>query len=215
MYGYVVVIKHFSFRFSQWLLLASILLLLSGCGTSAPTQNATRAYPATTPVQRVLPTKTDETAENLKVQPIRLLIPSIQVNATIEALSILPSGELAAPVQSPWENVGWYDAGPRPGERGSAVIDGHLDRPGGYPAVFWNLRFLHAGDKVMVSTSTGKTLNFSVLRIAYYTPQAAPIQEIFGDTSGTYLNLITCAGDWIPSQHQTTLRLVVYTSLLT
>jgi hypothetical protein len=25
--------------------------------------------------------------------------------------------------------------------------------------------------------------------------------------------LITCAGDWIPSQHQTTLRLVVYTSL--
>ncbi len=26
-----------------------------------------------------------------------------------------------------------------------------------------------------------------------------------------FLNLITCAGDWIPSQHQTTLRLVVYT----
>jgi hypothetical protein len=25
--------------------------------------------------------------------------------------------------------------------------------------------------------------------------------------------LITCAGDWIPSQHQTSLRLVVYTTL--
>ena len=38
-------------------------------------------------------------------------------------------------------------------------------------------------------------------------------KDIFGNLGGRYLNLITCAGDWIPSQHQTTLRLVVYTSL--
>ena len=42
--------------------------------------------------------------------------------------------------------------------------------------------------------------------------KAAPLQDIFGNRGGTYLNLITCAGDWIPSQHQTTLRLVVYTA---
>jgi hypothetical protein len=50
-------------------------------------------------------------------------------------------------------------------------------------------------------------------RIALYPPQDAPIQDIFGNWGGTYLNVITCAGDWIPSQHQTNLRLVVYTSL--
>jgi len=53
-----------------------------------------------------------------------------------------------------------------------------------------------------------------VARIAYYPPQEAPIQDIFGNRGGTYLNLITCAGDWMPSEHQTNLRLVVYTTLV-
>jgi len=65
----------------------------------------------------------------------------------------------------------------------------------------------------MVIEAQGKTLRFRVTAIVYYTPQNAPLQQIFANQSGRYLNLITCAGDWIPSQHQTTLRLVVYTTL--
>jgi LPXTG-site transpeptidase (sortase) family protein len=149
------------------------------------------------------------------VNPTRLIIPAIDINADIEQVGLLSNGDLATPRQNPWENVGWYKTGPQPGERGSAVIDGHLDRPGGYPAVFWRLRDLHIGDTVLVMNSDGKTLHFSVTRIEYFTPQAAPIQDIFGNKGGTYLNLITCAGDWIPSQHQTTLRLVVYTTIAT
>jgi hypothetical protein len=57
-------------------------------------------------------------------------------------------------------------------------------------------------------------LHFYVTRIALYAPEEALMQEIFGDASGSYLNSITCAGDWIPSQHQTTLRLIVYTPLV-
>ncbi len=53
-----------------------------------------------------------------------------------------------------------------------------------------------------------------VTRIAYYTPDQAPLQDIFGNLGGVYLNLITCAGDWIASQHQTKLRLVVYTTFV-
>lgn len=111
------------------------------------------------------------------------------------------------------DRTGWYDAGPRPGERGSAVIDGHLDRPGGYPATFWNLRNMQAGDAVKVVMSSGKVLVFHVKNIASYPPQDAPLQAIFGNGGGNYLNLITCAGDWLPDQHQTTLRMVVYTVL--
>lgn len=146
--------------------------------------------------------------------PARLIIPSIGVTAPVEFVGILSSGELATATQNPWEHVGWYETGPKPGEVGSAVIDGHLDRPGGYPAVFWNLRNLHAGDDVIVIDTHGKTRTFRVTRIALYTPQQAPVQEIFGNEAGHYLNLITCAGDWIPIQHQTTLRLVVFTSLV-
>ena len=103
---------------------------------------------------------------------------------------------------------------PTDGEVGSAVIDGHLDRPGGSPAVFWNLRYMHVGDRVMITDTAWGTERFRVTRIALYHPRQAPIQEIFGDESGSYLNLITCAGDWIASQHQTALRLVVYTTLV-
>jgi hypothetical protein len=143
--------------------------------------------------------------------PVRLTIPAIALNASIEPIGVLPNGDLATPTRRPWDNAGWYDLGPRPGDRGSAVIDGHLDRPGGLPAVFWRLRELHTGDRVIVVDAHGKTLLFHVLRIAWYGAQTMPIQEIFGNGQGRYLNLITCAGYWIPEQHQTTQRLVVYT----
>src|SRR6266702_2335114 len=171
-----------------------LVLALDGCDFSATMPSAavsaSTVHEATTPIT-VTSTIPPTRPRNAKATPLRLLIPAISINA----------------------DVGWYDAGPRPGERGSAVIDGHLDDQNGHPAVFWNLRKLHAGDEVQVVMSNGKKLTFRVSRIASSPPQAAPIQDIFGNSGGVYLNLITCAGYWIPSQHQTTLRLVVYTTL--
>ncbi len=146
--------------------------------------------------------------------PLRLLIPAIGVNAPIEQVGIDSNGDLGTPSASPWTDTGWYVNGPRPGEKGSAVIDGHLNRPGNTPAVFWRLYELRAWDEADVIDSNGKKLRFRVTDVEYYTPQNAPYQLIFGNNSGKYLNLITCAGDWIPSQHQTTQRLVVYTRLI-
>lgn len=146
-------------------------------------------------------------------KPLQLRIPAIHVSSAIEPVGVLASGDLATPQQQPWTNVGWYTAGPRPGEYGSAVIDGHLDRPGGLPAVFWNLSSLQRGDEIIVAMTSGKILHFAVTRVEYYVPQQAPLEAIFGDSGGHYLNLITCAGDWIPAQHQTTQRLVVFATL--
>ena len=143
----------------------------------------------------------------------RLLIPVIGVNATIEPIGVLSDGTLATPTQDPWNDVGWYNGGSRPGEQGSAVINGHLDRPGGSPAVFWHLNELHIGDKVIVVDTQGRTLHFHVTHIGSYALQEAPVQDIFGNTAGRFLNLMTCAEGWIPSEHQTSSRLVVYTSL--
>ncbi len=145
---------------------------------------------------------------------VRLLIPAIGVNAPIESVGVRPDGTMETPAQRPWNNVGWYNSGPRPGERGSAVIAGHLDRPGGNPAVFWRLHDLRFGDSVLVVDASGKALLFHVTRIIFSPPQDAPVQDVFGNTAGSFLNLTTCAGDWIPTQHQTAMRLVVYTSLV-
>ncbi len=193
----------------------TIALALAGCDPSFATKHEL-SHPSSPVVHHPLPpTATLDGKVNVdeKANPVRLVIPAIAVNASIESVGAQSDGDLAIPTQNPWEHVGWYNLGPRPGERGSAVIDGHLDRPGGDPAVFWHLRAMQIGNIVMVVDAQGKILRFRVIGIAFYLPQNAPIQNIFANETGTYLNLITCAGDWIPSQHQTTLRLVVYTSL--
>lgn len=198
--------------------LSMMVLALDGCDSLYKVQKV-QAYTAVKPGHTPAPVAHTDfnyapiAPKNGKARQARLLIPSIGVNAAIEALGVTANGDLAVPNENPWTDVGWYEDGPRPGEQGSAVIDGHLDRPGGYPAVFWDLRYMHASDEVTVIDTRGKALHFHVTRVAFYPPQDAPIQEIFGNESGSYLNLITCAGDWIPSEHQTTLRLVVYTAL--
>jgi sortase (surface protein transpeptidase) len=195
-------------------LLGLLLVLILGAFGSIPSSISEEAEPrapyasiAATP--RALPVH----MVNAAAIPIRLIIPAIGVNAFVESVGTQSNGDLATPTHKPWEDAGWYNLGPHPGELGSAVIDGHLDRPGGYPAVFWRLRDMHIGDEAVVMNMAGKTLHFRVTRIALYTPQEAPLQDIFGNRGGIYLNLVTCAGDWIPGEHQTTLRLVVYTSL--
>jgi sortase (surface protein transpeptidase) len=174
-----------------------------------PRKAATPKLQPTSSVSSVLTTKVLQ-AEDM---PVRLLIPAIQVDALIERVGVVASGELDTPRQSPWTNVGWYNASPDPGSDGSSVIDGHLDRPGGLPAVFWNLRNLHAGDQLKVIHQSGKISVFIITSTASYPVNEVPLEAVFGNGGGRYLNLITCAGDWIRSQHQTTSRMVVYAML--
>ncbi|MBE3558200.1 MAG: class F sortase [Ktedonobacteraceae bacterium] len=164
----------------------------------------------TTPQARIVPPLL---REHWLKEGTRLLIPAIGVDAPVEPVGILPDGSMAVPTRNQWTGVGWFAGGTYPGEWGSAVLDGHLDRPGGAPAVFWNLHRLQIGDEVQVVESDGSTLRFRVRDVQKYMPQAAPLKKIFADTSGVYLNLITCAGQWIPVQRQTSQRLVVYTTL--
>jgi sortase (surface protein transpeptidase) len=201
--------------------LCLLSLLLSACGTATvSTVQKSASIVEVSPTSKASPiAKATPTDMSVKATPIanvgtptRLIVPNIGVNASVENIGILPNGDLATPTKSPWENVGWYYQGTRPGEMGSAVIAGHLDRPGGYPAVFWYLHNLQPGNMVMVVNTIGATLRFKVTRVAAYPPNQAPLQDIFANSGGKYLNLLTCAGDWIPSEHQTTLRLVVYTT---
>ena len=194
-----------------WYILLALLFLLCGCGQVTKTPTHQHVGSDTTMPEGVS-RAASPTPVAANTAGDHLVIPAIGVNAPIEMVGVSSDGSLAVPTQNPWDDVGWYSPGVRPGERGSAVIDGHLDRPGGYPAVFWNLRNLRVGDVVLV-VEKDRTYRFRVTAAAYYPPtRQAPLQKIFGNTSGSYLNLITCAGQWIPSQHQTTLRLVVYTT---
>src|SRR5258708_4779766 len=177
-------------RNSCAVLISAVLLFLAACGSMS---TAHEALILTPPERLNAGVANSESATDTPVpvdamQPVHLSVPSVGINSFVEQVGTLANGDMATPTQNPWIDSGWYSDGPHPGERGSAVIDGHLDRPGGYPAVFWYLRNIHVGDAVFVTAKDGKQLRFHVTRIAYYTPQDAPLQDIFVKRSNTYLN---------------------------
>ena len=144
--------------------------------------------------------------------PARLQIPRLGLDVRIERVGQTEGGQMAVP-QNP-DQVGWYGIGATPGERGNAVISGHLDDRAG-PAVFWQLDQLTVGDEVMVVDVTGATHTFAVIETARYAQDAAPLDKIFGFDLERDLNLITCDGVWNRKTQRYGERLVVYTRLVT
>ena len=142
--------------------------------------------------------------------PIGLRIPGIGVDAGVQWVGVDETGNMMVP--SNYDDVAWYEPGPRPGERGNAVINGHFDSTTG-PAVFWDLGQLQPGDEVIVRTHGDQELRFIVTAIESYKTEEAPLTRIFGPTSKRNLNLITCDGTFLQDIRQYDRRLVVYTVL--
>lgn len=209
------IVRRFWYVFAFLVIALSLFIGLSMIDFHLPSQTPGSTSPVSSNTRGAATSIPQGDAQARPLQPLgTLVMPAIGVNAPIEPVGRLSDGAMGVPVQRQWDGVGWYKYGPLPGEQGSAVIDGHLDRPGGSPAIFWRLHDLHVGDLVMVVNTSKPTLRFRVIKMAVYRPTDAPLQQIFENDSGKYLNLITCAGTWIPSIHQTTLRLVVYTVLV-
>lgn len=144
------------------------------------------------------------------VEPARIQIPALNVDTKIENVGLLDNGQMGVPES--FETVGWYDRGPMPGERGNAVIAGHVDSKKG-PAVFFYLKKLKAGDEVIISDDKGESLTFIVENIKSYPTELSPVNEIFDYSFQRHLNLITCTGIYDPKTGNHSERLVVYTTL--
>lgn len=146
-------------------------------------------------------------------QPSRLIIPSLGIDAHVQYVGVTASGTMGTPDNA--YDVAWYKLGPRPGEDGSAVIAGHINTRYSAHGVFEHLENLNTGDEVSVVTSDGATLTFRVTGKTFlpYNDQNASA-DVFGPSGKTRLNLITCAGTWMPEKHVYDKRLVVYTELV-
>lgn len=143
-------------------------------------------------------------------EPKRLQIPSIEVDAAVESVGLTPKGAMDTPQDR--YNVAWFNKGPRPGEQGSAVIDGHLDGENQTTAVFKDLNKVKVGDTITILDQDNKPLTFIVRKIKLF--QATdPTTEVFSNTNGHYLNLITCAGNWNTERQDYEERLVIFSEL--
>ena len=203
-----------------------------GCGGGAPSSGApgatagqarSRSLPTSSPAQiklvaptvqpldsgsSGLPAPSGVTASRAAA-PTRLRIPAIGVDSTLGQLDKKADGTMDVP--SDFNQPGWYARGPAPGEKGPAVILGHLDSYTG-PAVFWRLSVLHAGDVIEVDREDGSKVTFKVTRIASFSVDSFPTAEIYGPSAGPELRLITCDGTYSLTRRQYLSNVVAFAS---
>ncbi len=140
-------------------------------------------------------------------KPVRLLIPTISINAKVQEVGLTAKNAMGIPTN--FTDVGWYKYGTIPGEVGSAVIDGHVDNGLGLKGVFKNLHKVQIGDEITVIDISGTEIRFNVIDIKEYKYDEAPSEEIFNESQKSILRLITCGGKWIKSAKTYDTRVVV------
>jgi LPXTG-site transpeptidase (sortase) family protein len=141
--------------------------------------------------------------------PQRVEIPAIGVSARVQPLVLDRAGALTAPTR--YSDTGWYEAGPEPGEKGAAVIAGHVDSKRG-PAVFYRLRQLQRGDVIRIRRTDGSSVRFRVDRIEQWSKAQFPTRRVYRRTSKPVLRLITCSGDFNSATGHYTANTIVYAS---
>lgn len=148
--------------------------------------------------------------QKIQVFPVRLKIPSINVDASIEYMGLTSTGAMEAPKSI--INVGWFGLGPRPGEKGSAVVGGHFDGERGELGVFAYLYKLKVGDMLYIEDSAGVSTVFAVRESRIYDPGYA--DDVFSKNDGAHLNLVTCDGVWDGIKKSYSKRLVVFADMV-
>jgi LPXTG-site transpeptidase (sortase) family protein len=196
---FVIIVAGFVFGLLFFLHSAGILNIKSALFNSNQSSPTLLATNTNTP---------EEPEQSRSGAPASLKIPTINVDATIEYVGLTHEGAMDVP-KNP-DEVAWFNLGPRPGDKGSAVIAGHRGWKGGKAVVFDNLEKLRAGDKLYIEDDKGETVSFVVRESRVYDAEAyAP--EVFASQDGAHLNLITCVGDWDKSKKSYTKRLVIFT----
>ena len=192
--------------FGRTLVLALCLLaaVTPDLASQAPRPAPFAAVPAQAPAESAVAGALAPTLA-ANPSPARLLIPKIGVNAKIEARGLDAGRNMETP--GDFHNVAWYDLGPRPGEPGNALMNGHVDWWTG-SAVFTRLSELRIGDTVMVQRRDGSRLSFRVTSRRVVLANAR-IASLFAPSRVATLTLITCTGAWDPRIQSDTHRLLV------
>jgi LPXTG-site transpeptidase (sortase) family protein len=144
-------------------------------------------------------------------RPQRLTIPAIGVSAPIISLGRLADGSMQTP-----DNVtdtGWFAPGPEPGEKGAAVIAGHVDSYKG-PGVFYHLRALQRGDVITITLADRRALHFVVTGTKQAAKNKFPAKLVFAKTDRPTLRLITCGGAFNSSTGHYVDNYIVFARLL-
>lgn len=127
------------------------------------------------------------------VLPVQLDIPDLKLSTRLIGLRKQQDGTLQVP-QDP-QRAGWYSQGPAPGQRGAAVIAGHVDSVDG-PGVFARVRELEPGAAIRVRLSNGTTATYVVNKVESHPKRSFPTGAVYGSADRPLLRLVTCGGEF-------------------
>jgi sortase (surface protein transpeptidase) len=147
-----------------------------------------------------------------RAEPTRLSIPSIGVDAPFTPLLLGSDGRLQPPPEDNANMAGYYANGPMPGERGNAIVAGHVDTKTG-PAVFLLLSLLKPGATADITRADGTTATFRVDSVETFAKNDFPDQRVYGDTPDAELRIITCGGTFDHAEQDYKDNVVVFAHL--
>lgn len=141
----------------------------------------------------------------------RIRIPSIRVDAPIVPVGLDAQGWVGAPPPDDPNLAGWFTGAVSPGEKGTAIVVGHVDNKQG-PAVFYGLGGLQKGGRVEVLRKDGKTAVFEIYGVELFAKNSFPGDRVYGSKGTPELRVITCGGGF-SKQHGYEGNVVVFARL--
>ncbi|MFD4578141.1 class F sortase [Streptomyces sp. NPDC058417] len=126
-------------------------------------------------------------------EPDRVRIPAIQVDAPVTQVGLDADGWVGAPPPEDPNLAGWFTGAVSPGEKGTAVVVGHVDNTQG-PAVFYGLGALKKGNHVEVARRDGKTAVFEIYGVEVFEKNNFPGDRVYASKGAPELRVITCGG---------------------
>lgn len=147
-------------------------------------------------------------------KPVRLEIPSIDVDSVLQHLGQDADGGLEVPAPGPrYDEAAWYRYSPTPGALGPAVLLGHIDSAANGPSVFFRLGELQPGARVAVTRADSSTAVFVVDAVHRYAKKDFPTQLVYGDIDHAGLRILTCGGAFDRTTRHYEDNIVVFASL--
>lgn len=184
------------------LTVVALALALAGCGAPDPSPPAA---PAASPPAATAPAAPAPTAVHL---------PTLGESSTLTRTGMLPTGAPEVPPVTDPMQASWATWSPEPGTPGPATLYGHvdgiIDGQSGQPGIFHRAHQLRPGDPIVVDQTGGGRAVFTVYRVATYPKADVPEPEVYGNTDGPELRLVTCGGSFDPAASSYRDQIVVY-----
>uniref|UniRef100_UPI0028BD439E class F sortase n=1 Tax=Citricoccus sp. TaxID=1978372 RepID=UPI0028BD439E len=128
-------------------------------------------------------------------EPATISVPGINVESEVMQLGLQDNGVIEVPPYNLGSPAGWFKHSPTPGEVGPSVILGHRNGIEGGPGIFADLPQMQAGDSIEVTRQDGSVASFTVYRTELFRKdEGFPTLEVYGNTAGPEIRLITCDG---------------------